>query len=400
MTRAPARRAVGLMAVTQFLLEVQFWFPLWLIFLLHLGFDLTTAVLADGVFRLVVVFAEIPMGLLADRIGRKASYLLIAGLSAVTFAGIALIGQTWHLFVVWSLWGVLWALTSGAATAYAYELSEQLGPLRASRGFAFIRGVGQAAVLVSLVAAGWLYGIGPALPFWITAALAVLAGLLALGLPDVPRDDPPSSLRSVAGHVRAALRTRTTRVAIVVAVLFLFYAWSVRILFQPLALDLGLSPEQTGWMYAGVAAVGIIASLSVGWVKPVHRRLMIGAGAVATVLASAAVWWLPSLGPVVWLPVLSLGWAAGWTTLELELSGRTHPAIRATVLSLVSCLAGVGIAVARPGLGAVADVAGSAAAFGLWALFGLAVLAAMARPLWQLNEQMPTARSGGSGSPG
>lgn len=384
--RGPARRAVGLIAVTQFLLEVQFWFPLWLIFLLHLGFDMTTAVLADGLFRLVVVLAEIPMGLLADRMGRKASYLLIASLSAVTFAAIALIGETWHLFAAWTLWGVLWALTSGAATSYAYELSERLGPRDAPRGFALVRGVGQAAVLVSLVAAGWFYGISPALPFWITAGLALLAGLLALGLPDIPRDGPPPTLRAVTGQVRSALTTRRTRVAIAVGVLFLFYAWSVRILFQPLALDLGLTPEQTGWMYAGVAAVGIVASLAVGWVRPVHRRFLIGAGAAATVAASAAAWWLPGLGPLVWLPVLSLGWAAGWTTLELELSGRTRPAIRATVLSLVSCVAGLGIAVARPGLGAVADRAGSDAAFGLWALVGLAVLAVMALPLWRMHE--------------
>lgn len=387
MRVSPGRRAVGLMAVTQFLLEVQFWFPLWLIFLLQLGFDMTTAVLADGVFRIVSVVAEVPMGLLADRIGRKASYLLVCLLSGVTFAGIALIGQTWHLFAVWVLWGVLWALNSGAATSYAFELSQQLGAAKAPRGFAFIQGMGQAAVLVSLVSAGWLFELGPSWPFWLTAGLALLAGLLALGLPDVRREGPPSTLRGVLDDVRDALVSRATRATILVAVLFLFHAWSVRILFQPLALDLGLTPAATGLMYAGVAAVGILATLAIGWVRPVHRRLVIGAGAVLTVLACGAIWAVPSLGPLLWLPVLSLGWAAGWTTIELELSGRTRPVIRATVLSLVSCVAGIGIAVARPGLGALADASGSPLSYGLWALVGVIVLLLMALPLRRMHDE-------------
>jgi len=375
------------MAVTQFLLEVQFWFPLWLIFLLHLGFDLTTAVIADGVFRIVAVVAEIPMGLLADRIGRKASYLLITALSAVTFAGIALIGETWQLFGVWIVWGVLWALNSGAATSYAFELSQSLGPRAAPRGFALIKGAGHAAVLVSLISAGWLYDLAPAAPFWITAGLAVIAGLLAIALPDIPRALPRPTLARILRDVRGLLRAPRTRTAVVVAALFLFYAWSVRILFQPLALDLGLTPAETGWMYAGVAAVGIPAAILIGWVRPSHRRAVIAAGGTVAVLGCAATWAWPALGPLLWLPLLSLAWAAGWTTLELELSERSRPAVRATVLSLVSCAAGAGIAVARPALGVVADVAGSPVSFGVWAILGAAVLAAMTIPLIRMGER-------------
>src|SRR5690606_20787635 len=81
-------RSIRIFAITQFLLEVQFWFPLWLIYLKDLGFSITIAVLADGVFRLVVVGAELPLGILADRLGRKRTYLLVCGLAAVTFAAI------------------------------------------------------------------------------------------------------------------------------------------------------------------------------------------------------------------------------------------------------------------------------------------------------------------------
>ncbi|TXK10592.1 MFS transporter [Microbacterium saccharophilum] len=392
MTLRPGRRAVGLMALTQFLLEVQFWFPLWLVFLLELGFDLTTAVIADGVFRLVSVVAEIPLGMLADRVGRKNCYLLISGLSAATFAGIAVIEDSWHLFAVWILWGLLWALNSGAATSYAFEISQTLGPRGGARGFGLIKGAAQLAALVSLISAGWFYELDPALPFWLTAVLAVVAGLLALGLPDIPHEVSRPTLRSVRHDIRGAVASPGTRAAIVVAVLFLFHAWSVRILFQPLALDLGLTPTETGWMYALVAAVAIAAAVAIGWAPPAHRPGVVGLGGGLTVAACAATWAMPAFGPVLWLPVLSLGWAAAWTTLELELAERTRPAVRATVLSIVSCAAGIGIAVARPALGIIADSAGSPAAFGLWALAGVVVVAAMAIPLLRMREHSAPAR--------
>lgn len=379
-------RAVGLMAATQFLLEVQFWFPLWLIFLLHLGFDLTTAVVADGVFRLVSVAAEIPLGMLADRLGRKNTYLLITGLSAVTFAGIAMISGAAHLFAVWVLWGLLWALSSGAATSYAFELSQTLGARQASRGFGVIKGAAQLAVLVSLVSAGWFYDLDPALPFWLTAGFALVAGVLTLGLPDIRHKGQRPTLQSIRRDVRAAVSSRTTRAAIVVAVLFLFHAWSVRILLQPLALELDLTAAETGWMYAAVAAVGMIAAVVAGWVRPTLRAVVVALGGFLTVAACAGTWALPLLGPLLWLPVLSVGWAAAWTTLELELSERARPAVRATVLSVVSCLAGLGIAAARPALGVVAEVAGTATSFGVLAIVGIIVLAAMALPLLTMGR--------------
>ncbi|MCB1017884.1 MAG: hypothetical protein KDB10_22555, partial [Acidimicrobiales bacterium] len=64
-------------AVVQFLLEVQLWFPVWLLFLTGRGFALPTIVAADGVFRLTIVALELPLGRVADRIGRRRSLLVV-----------------------------------------------------------------------------------------------------------------------------------------------------------------------------------------------------------------------------------------------------------------------------------------------------------------------------------
>ena len=57
-------------------LEVQFWFPVWLLFLLDRGFTIGQAAFADALFRFVATAAEVPAGWLSDRIGRKRSLFL------------------------------------------------------------------------------------------------------------------------------------------------------------------------------------------------------------------------------------------------------------------------------------------------------------------------------------
>ena len=61
-------------------LEVQFWFPVWLLFLLDRGFTIGQAALADAVFRIVATIGEVPAGWLSDRIGRKKSLYLTLSL--------------------------------------------------------------------------------------------------------------------------------------------------------------------------------------------------------------------------------------------------------------------------------------------------------------------------------
>lgn len=371
-------RSIRIFAITQFLLEVQFWFPLWLIYLKDLGFSITIAVLADGVFRIVVVACEVPLGILADRLGRKRTYQLICLLAVITFAAITQINSIQVLFVVWVVWGVLWALTSGAGSAYLYELVEQDDlKINTTRAFGLIRAIGQTAVLASLVTAGLLYDVDPRLPFGVTSALAGIALLLTLLLPEIRGSQRTlATLRTVIGDLRSALTGQALRQAVMLSILMLFYGWSIQILFQPLVLELGLSPAASGLMYAGYAAASVIGGLVAGFVTDRRRRLAIGAGFVIVFATTALTGLAPGLGPMAWLIVMGFGYALGWTTLEVFVNHEAPRAVRATIGSAISCLGGIGIAVARPGLGAFADYASTAASYLVWAGVGVLILIA------------------------
>lgn len=373
-------RVLRRFALSQFLLEVQFWFPVWLIFLTDRGFSLTTAVLADGVFRLTVVAFEFPLGVVADRVGRRRSYLAVSVLSVATFVAVAGVRATWNLFGAWVLWGILWALTSGAGSAYLYELCRHEGMERDTlRVFGVLRAVTSSAVLMSHLAAGLLYSIDPAAPFIATAVLAAGAFLVSLRLPEtlpaigLRRD--LVSLRNQASQIRSALAGRAVRSAFALLVMLFVFGWSARILYQPLILHLGLSATTAGAMYFGYSAMAVIAGFYAGMGSG-RRRTRVAVGAAALWLGVAATAVFPKIAPVVFVPLTGFGYYLGWTVLEVLLNERIlADRVRATLISAVGFVGGLAIAAARPLLGRVADVASAPAAFGMWAVVGAGFLA-------------------------
>ncbi|MEJ3746833.1 MFS transporter [Actinomycetes bacterium KLBMP 9797] len=380
MRAALRSRTIRTFAIAQFLLEVQFWFPIWLIYLLDKGFSLTTAVLADGVFRIASVVCEFPVGVVADRIGRRRTYLALAGGSVLTFAAITQIRSVGALFAVWVLWAVLWALSSGAASTYLYELCALEEPaVSPARAFGLVRAVGSASVLVSLLAAGYLYEADPWLPFAVTSGLAAVAFLLALTLPEIRGSRVVATLSSVVTDVRGALADTWVRRAVWLGALLLLFGWSARILFQPLVLHLDMSAAATGWMYAVFAAAALVGGLAAGYVGTPHRWAATAAAFLLTfgalVATSQATW----LGPFLFLPLMGFGYALGTTVLEVFTNEVTPPPVRATIFGVVACLGGIGIAVARPGLGVLSDHRSVPFAFGAWAAAGI-VLLALAAP--------------------
>ncbi|WP_117212310.1 MFS transporter [Allorhizocola rhizosphaerae] len=387
MRAALRSRTIRVFAVTQVLLEVQFWFPVYLIYLLDLGFPLTTAVLADAVFRLVAVACEFPVGVLADRIGRRRTYLVLAGGTVLTFAAITQIDSLRMLFGAWILWGVVWALSSGAANTYLYELclqdDREISPAKA---FGLMRVIGNLAVLASLLAAGYLYEADPRLPFAITAALAAVAFLLALTLPEIVGPRASSTLRSVVADLRAAATIRGVRRAVWLGALLLLFGWSARILFQPLALELDMSTRATGWMYAAFAAASVLGGLAAGYVGAAHRRTALAAAFLFVFAALVATSQAAALGPFLFLPALGFGYTLGTTVLDIFTNEVAPQAVRATVFGVIACLGGLGIAVARPGLGVLADDHSVPFAFGAWAVAGVLLLALAAPGIRRISR--------------
>lgn len=342
-------------------LEVQFWFPVWLIFLLDRGFTIGQAAVADAVFRIVATLGEVPAGWLSDRIGRKKSlYLTLVG-TAITFFCIASVSTMPGLIIAWTIWGVLWALVSGLLTAYGWELGNETSEGGAE--YVRVRRICAAiAMLVSLVSAGSLYELSPTLPFTLTALLALAVIPFAVSLPPVAAAQHQQRV-----PVHTAL-SPAMRLAIAAGAIVLVAGWSIQMVFQPLGLDLGLSPANISFLFAGFALAQLLGAWLVGRIRA-NRELILVVAVAGIALMCLGVWvpGVPSWVAVLSLVSLGLFYSAATTYCDIWVSELANAKNRAMMLSLVALVGGIAMVGTRPLLGLIAEAHSAATAFGVWA---------------------------------
>ncbi|MGO1481995.1 MAG: MFS transporter [Brachybacterium sp.] len=384
------------LGAVRLLLDVQFWFPVWLILLLDRGFSLGEAALVDGLFRVVVVAAELPMGKFADRLGRKRTVILVCLATSVVFTAIGLVNTLPVLVITWIAWGLLWALASGVDTAYSWELAQQERPGHAQRYLGRTRAITGTAGVISLLTAGWLYDIAPGLPFWATAALAALALLIALTLPDIDPERVGTAAATATSSLRMALSDPSLRNAVALAAVVLATGWSLQILVQPLALQLGLAPASTGVVYAVFAVAGGLggvlgarsARVSQPWVPLSMLGLALACVGIGLLIRSE----LAILSIVVLLPIIGILHALAKTVTDIWVAQISGPRVLASVFSVVSLIGGLVIAVARPGLVVLSGVIGAGEAFAVWGAVSMAGMAACLL-LWRRRARAAVAAS-------
>src|SRR5688572_11745078 len=161
------------------------WVPIFVPFMMSRGLSFRDIMVLAGVFSAVVIVVEIPTGAFADRIGRRTSMML----GALMMAGSCLIAYQAHSFgefmISEMLAAVSMSLCSGADSAYLFDLLAENGVAheygrRESTASAWHMG-GSAAAYAG---GGFLAEIDLALPYLVTAAVALCAFATALALGD------------------------------------------------------------------------------------------------------------------------------------------------------------------------------------------------------------------------
>jgi len=127
-------------------------------------------------FNAVYAILAGPLGSLSDRIGRR--WLMLAGWTVygLVYLGIGISHTGAEIWVLFSIYGVYYALTEGVAKALVADIVPQ-----EQRGTAyglFNAAIGLSALPASLIAGVLWQFINPAAPFMFGAGLAIIAGFL------------------------------------------------------------------------------------------------------------------------------------------------------------------------------------------------------------------------------
>jgi MFS family permease len=371
------------------------------IFLLDAGLTNLEAFAANAFFTAGMVLFEVPTGIVADTVGRRASYLL----GTVTLAASTLLyvllwqieAPFWEWAVASLLLGLGFTFFSGAveawlvdaldAAGYTGDLEDVFGRGQIVSGGAMLAGALGGGLLAQQVSLGAPF----VLRGGILAAMFVVAFRLMHDIGFTPEKGgrPLAEMRQIAAaSIEHGWRVPAVRWVMVEALfvggigIYGFYA------MQPYLLELYGDPHAyqiAGLVAAIVAGAQILGGLAGPRIRRLFHRptdaLVVTAG--LSVVTLALVGLLDSFWPVIGLTaVWGLLFAATMPIRQSYLNGLIPSRQRATILSFDSLMTSTGGVWTQPVLGRVADVWGYAPSYvvgaGIAAL-GVPFLAASGR---------------------
>jgi MFS family permease len=362
------------------------------IFLLDAGLSNLEAFAANAFFTAGMVIFEVPTGIVADTVGRRASYLLgTVTLTASTLLYVLLWqieAPFWQWAVISLLLGLGFTFFSGAVEAWLVDALNVTG-FTGEMESVFGRGqvVTGAAMLTGSVAGGFIaQQASLGVPFVLRALILVVMFVVAfrlmhdIGFTPEKGGRPLTEMRNVASaSIEYGWRVPAVKWLMVEGLftggvgIYAFYA------LQPYLLELYGDPE--AYQIAGLVAAIIAGAQILGGVaaprirRLFHRRTSaLIATAGLSVVTLGLIGFIESFWAVVALIVVwGLLFAASMPIRQTYLNGLIPSRQRATILSFDSLMDSAGGVWAQPVLGRAADVWGYAPSYLLGA--GISALA-------------------------
>jgi MFS family permease len=239
-----------------------------------------------GVYSAVVIAVQVPMGVFADRIGRRRS-MIVGPILMVASCLLAVRANGFGEFAIAeALAAISMTACSGADSAYLFDLLRQHD---VAHEYARRESIASAWHLIGSAAAfaggGLLATIDDTLPYYVTAGVAALATVIAYRLEeDPPRASSRARADGAAAPVREAMASwgremvgalaeviRNPRLAWLVgysAVVFVLLRATIYV-YQPYLEDRGLGAAEIGFLFAGVY---VVASLVAHRTHALRRR--------------------------------------------------------------------------------------------------------------------------------
>ncbi|WP_420899066.1 MFS transporter [Brevibacterium luteolum] len=358
-----------------------FYVPVSALFLLSRGQSLSDVFIFETILGACILVAEVPSGIIADRIDRKWVIIAGFGFNAVAETLFAFAQSHLSFSVSFALSGMGIAILTGALDAYVYDALGAAAENRSVGVWGHLSSLELVAGVIASACGGLLAAIDIAWPA-IATAVAASIGALATGLlpaqpmgTSSPTGESESSLQQLRQGVVLLFSTPILLhvVAASGACFVLFNA--VFTLNQPLFAASGVPVATWGFIVAGAQLTAAFYNHWAGWIEASIGRKRALLLAMACGAAGFGLMAMPHAHCGVggfFLVVIGMH-ARGPITLAV--ANQVIPKVRrATVLNIASSFGSlVGIAV-NPIIGAAADVSAPLASAGIAAvLLGVAV---------------------------
>ncbi|KAF0208390.1 MAG: MFS transporter [Actinomycetota bacterium] len=357
------------------------------LFLMAAGLDILEVMLVNTAFTVGQILFEVPTGVIADTIGRKASFML--GNLTLVVSTLLYVASSQYRWGIWAfvgasvLIGLGFTFQTGAVDAWLVDALDHTG-YKGTRERVFSWGgmVFGTSMLIGTLAGGFLAQIDLAWPYVVRAVL-LLGCLIAAGvmMEDLGFQKRPLRRATFGAETRAILEAGVTfgwnnrvvrplmfvSLAIGFSAMYTFYAW------QRYALDL-LGTDLI-WVVGVLTAISSLAGIAGNaLVRQVMREgarrrdparvlsvamvvsavLMAGVGAVGLLTHTPGV--VPMLVAATLWTLWSVVFGIAGPVRQAYLNAQVPSAQRATVLSLDALFGDVGGSAGQPLLGWIAKM--------------------------------------------
>lgn len=244
--------------------------PVLVVFFQARGLDFTEIALLNSVYALTAIVFEVPTGALADRFGRCRAMLLGSLLMAlgcvVDFGGRGF----WTFALGEGLLALGITLTSGADSAYLYDLLRSAGREHEYRGH---EGSATAAKLLgaaaALVAGGLIGRHSPATTYAVSAAVCGVAALVAMMMrePAFEREEDSAFFSGMAHAARAVVVQPSLRFAVGFSVLLFTLLRMGLYLYPAYLTGAGMNVAWVGIVLAALSLVGAVAAARIEGIR-------------------------------------------------------------------------------------------------------------------------------------
>ncbi|HCQ31448.1 TPA: hypothetical protein DIU27_03655 [Candidatus Collierbacteria bacterium] len=261
-------------------LGIRFIAPIRILYLLSFGLSFAQVGMMELSAALVIVVLEIPTGIFADIVGRKASRMIAYLFSIAAFSCLSF-GSTAAIFIIgWALSGAADAFESGAQDAIIFDTLKELDRVKdyltLKSRFLLISTI---ATIIGSIAGASLYTIDHRLPWYMITATIILSTIIFSTVIEPKQQNIHKKFSDQMTVLKESFRLSITNldvrklIAVGIILALPMYVFTT-LLNQPYLVSRGFNIQSLGFVFAFITGIsGFIASFSNIIEHKVRKRL-------------------------------------------------------------------------------------------------------------------------------
>ncbi len=331
--------------------------PIWVLYLLNLGYNIFYVTILDVVFYITIVLASIPMGRITDSIGRRNALFISSILTGIGIIFFGLFQSFLGIAISYVVWGIGVAINNSALESVSFEYSRS-HDLRYLEIIGMVNFLSAVSVAVASLLGGYIGEyLGLRIVIFATAIMVLLSSFYTLKLREKKKEKGHGALLLKLGNYVKDRRI----MSIILLRVALLLNFNMMIIFkQPYYKEMGIGTGLIGVIFFADVLLRGFASLSTQRFAFIAKNRFF-AMLLFTSLTFFTIYipgLIENIASLVFLILNSVIFGFYSNILSEEVNVLVPSEVRATVLSVIFLVSSLFTAFAEPFLGYSASVLG------------------------------------------